>query len=435
MASLTTEAHGGRRVQFIDMNGQRRSIRLGKIPIKQAEAVLVRVEALVSAKAAGTAPDAQTAAWVKELGDVLHERLARVGLINPRRDARLTLAQMFDRYLDSLAIKPSTERNYKAARRELERHFSGDRFLTSITVEDAQGFKRAMRDSGLAQATTAKYIKVARQLFRRAHKQKLIDESPFADISAGSQTNATRLRFISRDVIERVIAGCPDNEWRLLIALSRFGGLRCPSEHLALRWEDIDWQRGRITVNSPKTEGNENQETRIIPLFPELVPYLRQAQAEAAAGVQFVMTERYRRTDGYGRVGLNLGTQFKRIIQRTGIQPWPRVWHNLRASRQTELAERFPLHVVCSWLGNTTTVATQSYLVVREGDYETARAATNVEKAVQNPAQQAAESDRSTQNHGPDQKRQVPDLQALARSCDKMRESGMPPEGLEPSTR
>lgn len=372
MASLSTEAHGGRRVQFVDSDGKRRGIRLGQIPIKQAEAILVRVDALVSAKAGGMPPDAQTAAWLKGIGETLHDRLARAGLVPPRRDTRLTLSSMFDRWLASLTIKRSTERNYNAARRELEKHFGKDRLLASITATDAQGFKRAMKDSGLAQATTAKYIKVARQLFRRALKEKLIEDNPFEDVSAGSQTNATRLRFVSREVIEKVIAACPDNEWRLLIALSRYGGLRCPSEHLALRWSDIDWQRHRITVSSPKTEGNENQETRIIPLFPELVPLLRQARAEAADADEYVMTTRYRRTDSYGRTGLNLGTQLKRIIRRAGFEPWPRVWHNLRASRQTELTERFPLHVVCAWLGNTTTVATQSYLSVRDSDYERA---------------------------------------------------------------
>ena len=434
MASLSTEAHGGRQVQFVDLNGKRRSVRLGKIPVKQAEAILLRIESLVSARAGNPAPDPQTAAWLKDVGDVLYERLARVGLVATRSSTRVTLAQYFDEYFASLSIKPSTERNYKAARRELEKHFGSDRLITRITAADGEGFKRAMRDSGLAQATTAKYIKVARQLFRRAVKQKLIDESPFSEISAGSQTNSTRLRFVPREAIERVIAACPDNGWRLLVALSRFGGLRCPSEHLALRWEDIDWERGRITVNSPKTEGNENQETRIIPLFPELVPHLREAAREAAGGTGYVVTDRYRRKDGYGRVAPNLGTQFKRIIRRAGLQPWPRVWHNLRASRQTELTERFPLHVVCEWLGNTTTVATQSYLFVRESDFAAA-IQEGVKKAVQNPVQQAAESGRTdSKAHSPDNEK-VPALQALANRCDDLQPIGMPPEGLEPSTR
>lgn len=40
-----------------------------------------------------------------------------------------------------------------------------------------------------------------------AVKQKLVDNSPFADIPSGSLTSATRLRFVSREVIEKVIFG------------------------------------------------------------------------------------------------------------------------------------------------------------------------------------------------------------------------------------
>ncbi len=57
-------------------------------------------------------------------------------------------------------------------------------------------------------------------------------------------------------------------------ALSRFGGLRCPSEHVTLTWEDVDWERSRIRIHSPKTEHHEGKESRVIPIFPELRPHL-----------------------------------------------------------------------------------------------------------------------------------------------------------------
>ena len=63
--------------------------------------------------------------------------------------------------------------------------------------------------------------------------------------------------FLSREDSEKVLAACPDAEWRLIFALSRFGGLRCPSEHLALRWGDVDWEHNRMTVHSSKTEHYE----------------------------------------------------------------------------------------------------------------------------------------------------------------------------------
>jgi hypothetical protein len=41
----------------------------------------------------------------------------------------------------------------------------------------------------------------------------------------------------------------------------------------------------------------------------------------------------------------------------------------MRASRQTELQREFPLHIVCSWLGNSPRIAQQSYLLVTEDDF------------------------------------------------------------------
>ncbi len=35
--------------------------------------------------------------------------------------------------------------------------------------------------------------------------------------------------FITDDEAQKVMDACPNAEWRLLFALSRWGGLRCPS--------------------------------------------------------------------------------------------------------------------------------------------------------------------------------------------------------------
>jgi hypothetical protein len=58
----------------------------------------------------------------------------------------------------------------------------------------------------------------------------------------------------------------------------------------------------------------------------------------------------------------NLRTQLLRIIARSGLSAWPRLFHNLRASRATELANEFPIHVVCEWIGNSPDVARRHYL-------------------------------------------------------------------------
>jgi hypothetical protein len=56
----------------------------------------------------------------------------------------------------------------------------------------------------------------------------------------------------------RVLDACPDVEWRVIIALTRFGGLRVPAEVQTLGWTDIDWESNRwcTTGISPPITGD-----------------------------------------------------------------------------------------------------------------------------------------------------------------------------------
>ena len=74
----------------------------------------------------------------------------------------------------------------------------------------------------------------------------------------------------------------------------------------------------------------------------------------------------------YRDEAVNLRTHFERIIKRAGLKPWPKPWHNMRATRQTELAEKYPLHVVCEWIGNTRAVAQEHYLQVTDAHFAAA---------------------------------------------------------------
>lgn len=65
-------------------------------------------------------------------------------------------------------------------------------------------------------------------------------------------------------------------------------------------------------------------------------------------------------------------------IRRAGLKRWKRVFQNLRASRQTELNQQHPSHVVCDWLGNTEAVANEHYLHTTDADFQ---------RALQNPVQ------------------------------------------------
>ena len=57
------------------------------------------------------------------------------------------------------------------------------------------------------------------------------------------------------------------------------------------------------------------------------------------------------------------------------MQPWPKLFQNLRSTRETELADQFPIQVVCEWIGNTEAVAAKHYLQVTEDHFAKCAAA------------------------------------------------------------
>ena len=369
MASLHKVKQHGRmvyRVSFYDKDGERRFIRLGEIGKKAAESITLHVQQLADLSYAGMSLDAEQTAWLAKIGQDLTDRLAAVGLVPNRASTAkdVQLGEFLDGYIaDRTDIKPWTKTNLKQARNNLVAYFGKTRRLAEITAGDADEFRRQLL-TRLGENTVRRHCGRAKQFFRHAVRKELIAKNPFADMrGCGVKANRERDYTVTREVAQKVLDACPNAEWRLIFALARFGGLRIPSELMQLRWGDIDWERGRMTVRSPKTEHHEGKSSRVVPLFPELRPHLEAVWDLAEEGAEYVIARRR-------SPGVNLRTRLEKIIARAGLKPWPKLFHNLRANRQTELAAKFPEHVACEWIGNSRAVAREHYLRVTEADYE-----------------------------------------------------------------
>ena len=405
MASIANDPGGRRRVLFVDPSGDRKAIRLGKVPQRAAEAVRFRVEQLRAAKLTGHALEADTAGWIADLELKMADKLARVGLM-PKREAKAaaTLGEFVESYIARRAdVSPHTLRIWRQTARRLSEHFGVKKPLGEITRGDATDWRLSLVASELADASVRKHCGFAKHFFAQAVDHELIPVNPFAKLVSAPVGNAARQYFVTRDETARILAAAPDAEWRLIIALSRFGGLRCPSEHLALTWADVDWESNRMTVHSSKTARHAGHESRVVPLFQELRPYLEAVFDAAEPGTESVIT-RY-------RADSNLRSQMKRIIKRAGLTPWPRITHNLRASRATELAADYPSHVAAAWLGHSTLVAQKHYWTVTDADYERAARDGGAESGAR-VARNAAQHAHAGNRGGPHEQR--------ATDCDRV---------------
>jgi hypothetical protein len=134
-------------------------------------------------------------------------------------------------------------------------------------------------------------------------------------------------------------------------------------------------------IPEPKVEHHEGRGIRSCPIFPELRPILDEAFEIFGDKSEYVVAAPQYRAAANTAMGwknANLRSEMTRLLRRAGVSGWPRLFHSMRASRQTELQREFPLHVVCSWLGNSPRIAQQSYLLVTEDDFARAAGAKRV---------------------------------------------------------
>ena len=400
MASIGRDCGGQRRILFVAPDGKRKTVRLGKVSQRVAESIKTKVEYLVVAAITGSPLEDEVAQWVADLDTVMANKLAAVGLISKRQTA--ILAAFLDAYIAGRAdAKPATKEIWGQGKRGLIDYFGADKRVKEITAGDADSYKMHLIAQGLASMTVRKRLQFAKMVFRAMVRWKLLAENPFSDVNVKATMAAGRQQFITSEETAKVLEACPNMTWRAIVGLSRYGGLRCPSEVCSLRWLDIDWDGERIRVTSPKTAHHPGKDTRTIPLFPELRSILAEAFEEAPEGSVYVCGERYRKQamGVHGWRNINLRTRMLDIVRKAGLKQWPRLFHNLRASRETELCERFPLHVVAGWLGNTPTIAQRHYLQITEQHFK--QALEPAKGAAQNPAQQPSESPRNNPQRQP----------------------------------
>jgi len=434
MASISRDKGGTRRVQFIHPDdGKRCTIRLGRATVKQAERFAANVEALIGNRYGGDAPTGALAEWLANLPDPMHAKLAGFDLVQPRKPREaVTVKGLCDRVLKTAGVQESTLTAYRQTTASLVDYFGEDRRIDEIEPADADAWRQSLVDAKYATATISKRVQRAKTIGRRAVRWRLIASNPFDGLKGGSQSNAARTHYVGRDTIHAVIEACPNDEWRAVFALARYAGLRVPSEIVALTWGDIDWQASRLTVRSQKTNA-----VRFVPVNLTLRAILLVLFDQADEGETRVLPH-IRCTSA------NLRTHGHRIIARAGVESWPRLFHNLRASCSMDWCERFPAHSVAAWLGHSPMIGARHYSTVRDTHFtEAAELAENA--ADESGAKCGALAVQNAAQHDTARKRIVGSLEAQAASGEgvmrdraecsaTVQKPKVAPAGFEPAT-
>lgn len=368
-------------------NNKRPKITLGKCTRTYAKESKAYIESLIRGDT-----NAAVSEWLEKLPDGLRTRLEKLGLVRPCSGSRWTVQAFIADYIERRTdVKGATRRKWKDVERKLNAFFRGDN-IGDVTVQHAKNFRVYLQTTvGLSENTLRRHIGIARQFFNAAVDAELIKKNPFRGQAVSVRANESRFFYVTPEMAQKVLEACPDSQWRLIFGLARFGGLRCPSEVVRLKWQDIDFDKQRFTVHASKTEHHADGGIRTVPMFPELKPLFQDAFDNAKEGAIYCI-------DRYKGDWSNLGVHMARIIKRAGLEPWPKLLQNCRSTRETELFKMTGGNVkaVCSWIGNSPQVAMAHYAQTTEADMKEAAKMSvlnEAEKTVQNPVRPAMKSE------------------------------------------
>ncbi|TVM31602.1 tyrosine-type recombinase/integrase [Oceanidesulfovibrio marinus] len=195
--------------------------------------------------------------------------------------------------------------------------------VDDLTLHDMLSVASHYKDLGRSQSTINRYMSYLKMMFNFGLKEKLISNNPLAEWRK-SYEPPKEVNLTVED-LKRILAVAPDHlAWSIEVAYNlalRVGA----SELFALRWQNVNWERGEVRIFMPKTGRWKH-----VPCSEAFLAKLRARQAVAQS--DFVIEYK-------GRPVKQIKTAWKTAIARAGLPYKPRPY-DVRHLAITELFSR-----------------------------------------------------------------------------------------------
>jgi integrase len=280
-----------------------------------------------------------------------------------------TFGAFLDRWLstiDQSDLSPHTKADYRR-HASTARAALGAKRLRDLTPLDFQGLYADLAARGLTR--TVGYVHaVCRRALGAAVDWELIPRNPAA--KARPPKRPTRpIQPLTPEQTRQFLRQADQHRWRALWYVLALTGLR-RGEAVALKWEDIDWDRqqavihraaiqvgSRIILRDQAKTAAGNRTVNLSPFLLDILRAHRDAQRQAggpgadAPWVFATTAGRHLRPD-------NAYHAFKRLLRQAGLPPTTRI-HDLRHGMATYwLAQGVPVKVVSERLGHASVAIT-----------------------------------------------------------------------------
>ncbi len=179
------------------------------------------------------------------LTKMLHERDLGRGL----ESAVITLNEFLDRWLDTAAKPKLREKSYHSYESLLRRYIRpvlGERILSAVTPLDVQDAYQKMIDRCLSARTVRYTHSVLRSAVRQGIRWRLLLQDP-TDGAQLPRLGRREMGVLTAEQSRIFLSAVLKTHYGPVFAVALTTGMR-PSEYLALKWHDIDWDRGTVSV-------------------------------------------------------------------------------------------------------------------------------------------------------------------------------------------
>jgi integrase len=185
-----------------------------------------------------------------------------------------------------------SRRTVELYRQRLHRHVIptlGHRPVGDVALDDVRRIVDALATGGLAPGTVTSVVGILSGLLRYAVKGGHLERNPVRDLDRDDRPGTGRLtepRYLTADEVEALLAEMSD-VFRPVAATCAYAGLRV-SEALGLRWCDVDFGAGTLTVSAQlapdgtRVPLKTTASAATVPLLPKLAAELKSHRSRVA---------------------------------------------------------------------------------------------------------------------------------------------------------
>jgi integrase len=198
-----------------------------------------------------------------------------VGVLNP---GALTLSEAAQKYL-AKQKNPGTRASYEfTIGKHIDRSHLGPMLLEHVTVAAIEAYLEGMtvevgdKEVPATPATQNRVRSAISGCFRTVIKLRLFHgANPVRDVEQRKEPEHTE-RLIPAALIPELLKDAPDEDWRTILAIAAYAGLRKSEIRRLDLKADVDLEAGIITVRAGKGD-----KVRRVGIHRELAPYLAAA--------------------------------------------------------------------------------------------------------------------------------------------------------------